>query len=795
MTLPAAMRFGAPQVVGGTSPMQTSPSGSMGIHGQYHTPPGGQHAGGTPHGVQTPNFGMTLGRAVLGPEVELSGRHNGLCRYLSRLLRPLWNEHIVVSQPPSRTQPEEQFYSRYSFDELAVFLEQVYNFKSFFERNPQLLTPPLERSHTESPSAHLLRHGNLNADSPHPGHMKQRSEAAAQEFDSTRFLYQLVVRCYECLSLWKLVCEYQLHLTVSGLGKDLRERLKLATFRFLILSGRDLTSALISSLLARYAGETGLSATLSSRLRDSTPSLFSQSDAIVNKANELVALATASQSSHEQHNYLRESLKLYSEVSLQLSLKEVCCRYQALHYLEGVIELCLCTAQRRDPQNLGLHFYKSGQPTDDTAGKKAFFEREYSYCNITAALSEIKDQAPSSPLPSRPGPPTPQAERNDNMAGKQFNAAVAMALHSTDELFHVHLYSWFRSVGLTDRLVEIKTPYIENYLKYTTAIQQDNRVFLDLLWRYYEKNGNYGAAAKILDQLANREGPELTLDERIEYVSRAVMCAKSSTLPTASSQDGEFLHQLEEKMEVALVQLSVLELLSQRRLLPEVTSALHQLNSELMDITQLYEHFAEKFDLPECKLAIVHCAGHYDPTLLESLWRDIIENELRSSATSSVDTQFVNLRSKLVSLGSTYAKSERFFPVEYLALTLEQQACERHWRANSVHRLLREMGVATLPLYKIYDNMFKAKDPVWVSLKDPLHVLSAIHSLLFEYVQIPSDVSIYEQPAFNNELLDCISHYLVYLQTLPPSTLDLAALVAQFRNLQSNIQKLALTAP
>jgi hypothetical protein len=37
-------------------------------------------------------------------------------------------------------------------------------------------------------------------------------------------------------------------------------------------------------------------------------------------------------------------------------------------------------------------------------------------------------------------------------------------------------------------------------------LQQDNRVFLDLLWRYYEKNNNYGAAARILDQLAHREG-------------------------------------------------------------------------------------------------------------------------------------------------------------------------------------------------------------------------------------------------------------------------------------------------
>ena len=43
---------------------------------------------------------------------------------------------------------------------------------------------------------------------------------------------------------------------------------------------------------------------------------------------------------------------------------------------------------------------------------------------------------------------------------------------------------------------------------------------------------------------------ELTLEERIEYISRAVMCAKSCNLATAVSHTGEFLHELEEKMEV-----------------------------------------------------------------------------------------------------------------------------------------------------------------------------------------------------------------------------------------------------
>ena len=49
---------------------------------------------------QTPTLGGVmggaLGGALIGPEVKMSGRHNGLYRYLARLLRPMWYEHLVV---------------------------------------------------------------------------------------------------------------------------------------------------------------------------------------------------------------------------------------------------------------------------------------------------------------------------------------------------------------------------------------------------------------------------------------------------------------------------------------------------------------------------------------------------------------------------------------------------------------------------------------------------------------------------------------------------------------------------
>lgn len=56
---------------------------------------------------------------------------------------------------------------------------------------------------------------------------------------------------------------------------------------------------------------------------------------------------------------------------------------------------------------------------------------------------------------------------------------------------------------------QIRSAYIEEFLRYTATLQQqDDTTIFDLLWKYYEKNRNYLAAAKILDQLAHRTRQE-----------------------------------------------------------------------------------------------------------------------------------------------------------------------------------------------------------------------------------------------------------------------------------------------
>jgi nuclear pore complex protein Nup155 len=81
--------------------------------------------------------------------------------------------------------------------------------------------------------------------------------------------------------------------------------------------------------------------------------------------------------------------------------------------------------------------------------------------------------------------------------------------------------------------------------------QPENLAMLDLMWKYYEKQRNFAAAARILAMLAEKLSSEITLQQRLEYLSRAAMCSMSVTSHISTQGDGDFLDQLEDKLAVS----------------------------------------------------------------------------------------------------------------------------------------------------------------------------------------------------------------------------------------------------
>ena len=83
----------------------------------------------------------------------------------------------------------------------------------------------------------------------------------------------------------------------------------------------------------------------------------------------------------------------------------------------------------------------------------------------------------------------------------------------------------------------------------------------------------------------------------------------------------------------------------------------------MLDISQLYAEFAEPYNLWECQLAILHCAGHPDNMLIETVWNNIIEGEMSKSAELSSPNRINIMANKIAVLGKLYSSSQKYFPL------------------------------------------------------------------------------------------------------------------------------------
>ena len=289
----------------------------------------------------------------------------------------------------------------------------------------------------------------------------------------------------------------------------------------------------------------------------------------------------------------------------RLNLEVLSSHLMSAHCYTGVVEVCLAAAVKRDPQNLALHYYKNGEPMEDPQGLQAFATRMGCYKHVLDMLRRLLDThmaasnlSSSQAPPKMPGPP-PKPDPNvlpPAQAGQYAEEVFINGLKSDDQLFHVALYQWMTEQGQFDRLLNVKSPFLEDFLTRGTKKQPENLVMYDLLWKHYEKTRSYAAAAKILSKLADRHSGEVSLKQRLEYLSRAIMCVKSGELGGEAGRMGvgELLHDLEEKMEVARVQLMIAEAIKAKSEAlrtndNEVSAALSKLNSDLLDISQLFQ--------------------------------------------------------------------------------------------------------------------------------------------------------------------------------------------------------------
>ena len=395
---------------------------SSGPRGQFSSPfhPNVASTPGPPH-IQ--NIYSGSANLMAPPEMHFSGRHNGLYLYLSRLLRPLWHRTLVIPGSPHDQKP---LVSSVAPEEVEWIVVQLLDLRSFLEKQMSPMT-------------------SMTSTAGHPHDNAHLQEAYLRERQSLMFLQQLINQSLQVLGLWKVVCEHGFELLSRTLNSDEILAIRGMYFNGLIISqpGKEVSSKLIQALISVYLGDDARTDAISLKLREVCPNLYNQEDAMSSKAQEILIKARNQTNPREKEKMIQEAIIICKDVASKLNLDILTSHLVAVHAYIGVLDVVLAAASKKDPQGLALHFYKNGEPAEDQQGVQAYMIRTSCYKHVTAMIRQLMSTSD---------------------AAEQVEAVFSAAFKSDDELFHVEMYQWLLSEKQYERLLSVRSPYLEDFL-------------------------------------------------------------------------------------------------------------------------------------------------------------------------------------------------------------------------------------------------------------------------------------------------------------------------------------------
>ncbi|KAJ3416105.1 hypothetical protein HDV05_003074 [Chytridiales sp. JEL 0842] len=636
-----------------------------------------------------------LGRPLTSHEYILSGRHDGLSLFLARVLKPVWKERILM-RPAKKVKGGPLVEWQFTFSSLTAIQSVLKNLDELLNENPFL---------TSAPSPSEYEFSSIGG----PQTTGER-EAWQEEKQSMRNLHTLLKQSIEGIAFLLLLMDFQLMRIVETLPERLVKYMMEESFESLVTStiGRDIGKELFANIVKMKINE-GVG-TICDVTQQKCPSFCAMDDVVLFKGMEIVSKVPG-ESPQTADQLLAESYDLFTTILHYITIEkvhEVCESYRRVNDHLHAIMLCLAYAQSEDSSNLGLSYYLDGSPAGDYR-EQFFNRRRHCYELIRDILSSLDTQGPE----SRVGEPNTV----DMLAYRDH--LITQALGVDDELFHYFVFDWYLESLWTDKLLELNSKYLEGYLGGEPVTLEK----IDLLWRYYICKEQFVNAARVLYAIATSKNYTFTFSKRLEMLQLAVTNAKSSSL---SVIDTDFLRDLEDKKDVALVQMEIINAVKKENVIPPEDA----LYTWLLSISDLYTHYAKPLNLYEICLLILHTSEHRDVQLVQQLWSKIIKETMDSPAPDA--EKFNALEERVKTLGLRYFPNDNIFPLGFLCSTLEAMTIPKSTLVDSswVLRLMKSVGVPYSMLFQVYYDLFETKTPPWHSPQAVKYLVKQIRRLL-----------------------------------------------------------------
>lgn len=613
-------------------------------------------------------------RIVLTTEFVMSSQHDGLVMFLSRLLRPLWtaktlgvrvttNSRASASKTNGAAKPSgpnnaATYASVLAPEKLDEVREILFQLRQLMESAGPYAVAITTGAALENNPTLANANGDANGDDSlsrvselamryHKSRTEEQRQREARykaEQRSLFYMYSMVLRCIEAISLLRLANDYKVPLV---------EQLARMSFSDLV-STNDGASAAKSMIKALMQGRNENNTFLTKQLREQCPSYFSVADLWHYQGYKSLAMAKLGAPSARKA-YLKQSLEQFlnschmwdSEDGLDV-LQGICDDYALLNFYEGLVKLALAC---------GKHFHDAAAA--DMSGVKLTWKRNCYGC-ILLALQRLLGSASSDVNGSESSRATRSPQAVDDMVSlddetrdKCVEEVFHFALASEDEEFHELLYTWLYDNGHSQLLTSIRSPFIEGFLK-----EKDQ----DLLIKMYMDQHKYLVAAKVWWTRAHEDASESDeygvsgslesnpdLGKRHYYVSKALGCLKSLE---DMGEATDAIREVRDVLDVLQLQLRVLKALEQQTTELEASAAtsssltldedirdrqedLKLLTYKIFDASTLYNLFASKYDMwAEC-LHIIHVCKSEEADVVELLWRKIIFSIVPPSTSNS----------------------------------------------------------------------------------------------------------------------------------------------------------------
>ncbi|KAB8266106.1 Non-repetitive/WGA-negative nucleoporin C-terminal-domain-containing protein [Aspergillus pseudonomiae] len=612
-----------------------------------------------------------------------SPRHAGIALYMSRLLRTIWRKEIAKVGPspggaqtilPSVPSAKLQTIQR----DLSALQEFFKDNKSFIEG----LSGPEALARVST---------------------KQEETALQAEHRALHSLVQLVSHTIEGISFILVLFDERVDEIVATLPDDSKQRFMKLTFEelFSTSKGHDIAKDLVKGIVNRNIAKGSNVETVADALRRRCGSFCSAEDVVIFKAQELLKRATEAGSNSELgRNLLNESLHLFQQVSESLPMDYLVSAVENFisnQFFAGAIQLALNVAARSDKANMALSWLVDGRPENDSRSDYFYF-RKQCYDLIFKVIIAVDNLAAHDPG---------VVDGQLTVVAKRKNEAYGVISDSIDEVFLTSLYDWYLEQGWSERLLHANSAFVVTYLERKST---DDIAHADLLWRYYAQSERFFEAAKVQFHLA-QSAFTLPLGRRIEYLGRARANASTFTPDVGRQLRQRLLQDISNLIDLANIQDDLLQRLKDdKRLTPERrTQVLADVDGPIMDISTLFNQYADPASYYDICLQIFYLADHRNPADIRSTWQHLLQDLHDETVENGEPQPYEAVIDKVRSLGSRLRMSDIIFPIPTLLPMLERYALE-HQRgvgpATWVVDLFLDLGVAHETLYTVLESMY-----------------------------------------------------------------------------------------